>query len=258
MLLITVAVILVCFIWIVCDSGFDDVFSVYGTMFQTAWQMRAWSAFASCGWRFLVIVSIILATVAFAYQATFGSSTNASIGTYLLWGMVAALAVGLVPWTIWLRPFHRRRSLNAHARMLSETALHLRTLVDLSSKLHSAGYTTESGWDAWHPSPEWFQSAEGQSMWNRVVPVVYTSTDAPRTVVIPIRWSSFCIWGSPQSFAHPGRLLPVGGPGVTRFRALSPARQLKTLKDCWIVEADIELPDDTNEVALESRVADIP
>lgn len=249
MLLIAIAASVICLIWIALDTGTDDVFLVYGHMIRTAWQMRAWSVFIACGWRFAIIAGVILLNVSLAYQATINNSIDADSATVALWCLAVLLAISSVPWTFLMRALRQRRWTNATATMLTETATHLRTVPNLSSELERAEYKNKSGWDAWHPNAERFQSAEGQQLWSRVVPVVYTSSDFPRTVVIPIDWSSFCIWGCPPSFAQSGELLPFGGPGTSRFRAGASVRRLESAGGCWIVQAELELPDEKNETA---------
>jgi hypothetical protein len=246
MLLIGVAVSVGCLIWIALDAGTEEVFVVYGPLLRTAWQMRVWSVFASCGWRFALIAGVILLNVSLAYQATIGNGIDAGADAVALWCLAVLLAIGLVPWTFLMRIVRYRRSTNATAMMLKETAAHLSTMPDLSSEFERAEYTVESGWDAWHPNLERFQSADGQKLWRRAVPVVYTSAEFPRTVVIPIYWSDFCVWGRPPSFAHSDKLLPFGGPGIARFRVGPNIRRLE-VADCWIVRAELELPDETDE-----------
>jgi hypothetical protein len=247
MLLIAVAASIACLIWIALDAGTGDVFLVYGCMIRTAWQMKAWSVFVSCGWRLAVIVGVILLNVSLAYRATISNSADLGTATLIGWCFAVVLAIGLVPWTFKMSILRQRRLVAANAMMLAETAEHLSTLPDLSLELNRAEYTTESGWDAWHPNSERFQSAEGQKLWTRVVPVIYTSAEFPRTVVIPIDWSSFCVWGRPPAFAHSGKLLPFYGPGTSRFRAGSCVHRLETPGDCWIVQAELQLPDETEE-----------
>jgi hypothetical protein len=243
LLLIAIAASITCFVWIALDSKTDDIFIVYGRMIRTAWQMRAWSVFVSCGWRFVIVVSVILLNVSVAFQAIIGNGIDADFGKLGAWCFAVLLAVGLVPWTFMMRARRQSRLTIANAKLLAETASQLCTVPDLSSELEPAGYSNESGWDAWHPNSERFQSLEGRELWSRVVPVVYTSAQFPRTVVIPIDWSNFSVWGCQPSFAHPGELLPFGGPGTSRFRAGSRVRRLASAGDCWIVEAELELPE---------------
>ena len=247
MLLIAVATTVICAIWIALDSGTEDVFIVYGRMFRTAWQMRAWSAFVSCGWRFGLIVGAILVNVSLAYQATIRNRIDADTATIAPWCLAVLLAAGLVPWTFLMRVLHQRRTTNADAKRLTDMANRLCTAPDLSSELERADYSTESGWDAWHPHTRFFESSEGRKLWGRVAPVVYTSTESPRTVVIPLDWEYFCVWGRPPAFAESNKLLPFGGPGVSRFRVGSSVRQLKAVGDCWIVQAELELPEDDED-----------
>jgi hypothetical protein len=228
MLLIAVAATIICVIWIALDAVTEDVFIVYGRMIRTAWQMKAWSAFVSCGWRFALIAGVILLNISLAYQAIIGNRIDADAGTSALWCLAVLLAIGLVPWTFLVRTLHQRRSTNATAMMLTETATHLCTVSDLSSELERAEYTNESGWDAWHPTSERFQC----------------------TVVIPIDWTNFCVWGGPPTFAKSGKLLPFGGPGISRFRAGPGVRRLEAAGDSWIVQAELELSEETNETSL--------
>ena len=255
MLLIAVAASIACLIWIALDAWTADVFLVYGCMIRTAWQMKAWWVFVSCGWRLAVIVGVILLNLSLAYQATISNGADLDTATFIGWCFAVALAIGLVPWTFKARTLRQRRLTAANAMMLAETAEHLSTLSDLSLELERAEYTTESGWDAWHPNSERFQSAEGQKLWTRVgvVPDIYTSDEVPRTVVIPIDWSSFCVWGRPPAFAHSGKLLPFYGPGTSRFRAGSCVRRLEAAGDCWIVQAELQLPDETEQAGQKSR-----
>lgn len=251
MLLIAIVASIACLIWIALDAGTEDVFIVYGRMFPIALQMKAWSVFMSCGWRFAIIVGAIILNISLAYRAI-SNGADVDTATFVAWCMAVLLSIGLVPWAFLMRALRQRRSTNANAISLAETASLLTTAPDLSRELERAEYTTETGWDAWHPNAERFQSPEGQKLWSRVVPVVYTSTEIPRTVVIPIDWSSFCVWG-PPTFAHPGELLPFAGPGTSRFRAGSRVRRLESVGNCWIVDAELELPGNTEECGLTWR-----
>jgi hypothetical protein len=242
MLLIGIAASFVCLIWIALDAGTEDVFVVYGPMLRTAWQMKAWAVFVSCGWRLALIVGVILLNVSLAYQATMGNGVSTGTAMVALWCAAILLAIGLVPWTFLMCSARKRRLTNATALILKETATHLSTVPDLSSELEPAEYTNESGWDAWHPNLERFQSADGQKLWSRAVPVVYTSAEFPRTVAIPIDWSNFCVWGGRPTFAGSDQLLPLGGPGTARFR-VGPNIQRLEVADCWIVQAELELPE---------------
>jgi hypothetical protein len=215
-------------------------------MLRTAWQMKAWSVFVSCGWRLALIAGVILLNMSLAYQATISNGVNAGTAVVALWCFAVLLAIGLVPWTFLMRSARKRRFTNATALILKGTATHLSTVPDLSSELEPAEYTNESGWDAWHPNSQWFQSAEGQKLWSRAVPVVYTSVELPRTVVIPIDFSDFCVWGGRPTFADLDKLLPFGGPGTARFRVRPKVRRLE-VADCWIVRAELELPNETGE-----------
>jgi hypothetical protein len=249
MLLIGIAASVVCLIWIALDAGTEEVFIVYGPMLRTAWQMKAWSVFASCGWRLALIAGVILLNVPPAYQATIGNGVNTGTAIVAVWCLAVLLAIGLVPWTFLMRSARKRRFTNATALILKETATHLSTVPDLSSGLEPAEYKNESGWDAWHPNSQCFQSADGQKLWSRAVPVVYTSAEFPRTVVIPIDWSDFCVWGGRPTFAGFHKLLPFGGPGTARFRVGPNIRRLE-VADCWIVRAELELPDGSDESHL--------
>src|SRR4051812_452203 len=93
--------------------------------------------------------------------------------------------------------------------------------------------------------PEHYHTRERQKVWDSVVPVIYTSADSPRSVVIPIDWSNFCVWGSAPTFARVGELLPFGFRDTVRFRAGPRIRHVEDAGGCWIVQAELELPNDS-------------
>src|SRR5689334_10455024 len=119
MLLVALAASAICYAWIVLDNTFDDVFVVYGRSFRAARQMRAWSAFASCGWRLLILVGVIALNVSLAYQATIRSEAGADALTIAMWSGAVLLAFGLVPWTFVMSKTHKRQLLLANVRTLS-------------------------------------------------------------------------------------------------------------------------------------------
>jgi len=239
-LLIVVAVL---YVWIVRDSWMQEAFVVYGRSFRLAVQMKAWDILYRCGWRFFVVIVTICATLWLAYDAIVLNENASTSTTKIASGMLAALAVGMIPWRFAVVAYQRRLEIDSLINQITEAALRVAETRDMDTTLVPAGYENADDWTAWHPSHAEFASGDETSIWNRVVPVFYTSPTHPGTVVIPIDWENFAVWGPIPALPKVGEHLPFHGPGDSSFRL----RSVRHPKACFacsaVLSAEMDLPD---------------
>jgi len=205
--------------------------------------MKAWDILYSCGWRFCVVIATICAALWFALDAIVLHGNDTTSSTKIVWSMLAALAVGMFPWRFAVVAIQNRRETDSRVNQVTEAALRVASTRGMDTTLVPAGYENADDWTAWHPSHAEFASGDKTSIWNRVVPVFYTSPTHPGTVVIPIDWENFAVWGPIPALPKTGEHLPFHGPGNSSFRLRS-VRYPKGCPACSVLlYAEMDLPD---------------
>jgi len=244
MVALTALMIAVFYLWIARDPLMQEAFVVYGRAFRTAVQMKAWDILFWCGWRFCILVAAIGVTLWFAFDATVLHGNETTFSTKVVWGVLAALAATMVPWRFAVVTIRRRREIDSLVNELTGTVQRIASTCDMNATFEPAVYENADDWTAWHPKQPEFAAADNSSIWRRVVPVFYTSPTHPGTVVIPVDWSNFAVWGAIPAVPAIGEHLPFRGPGQTGFR-LRTIRQPKSCRDCSMVLcADMDAPGD--------------
>lgn len=244
MVALTTILIAVCYIWITRDSWMQEAFAVYGRAFRTAVQMKAWGIMYRCGWRLCILVATICTTLWFAFDATVLRGNETTTSAKVAWAVLAASAAAIVPWRFAVVAIQRRREIDSLVNDLTGTADRIGSTCDMNTTFAPAGYDNAGDWSAWHPSHGEFEAGDDSSIWRRVVPVFYTSPTHPGTVVIPIDWSNFAVWGAITAVPRIGEHLPFRGPGQTGFRLRS-IRQPKSGSSCsMLLCADMDFTDE--------------
>ena len=232
--------IVLCFVWIACDPWMQEAFLVYGRAFRTAIDMKAWTIMWKCGWRLAIVIMTIALTFWLTIDATLFRAAATTSVSKVAWYMLLILSLMLVAWPFVVSSVRERRRADELALALTETVEQIAKANDLCKSFDLAGYENEGDWVAWHPKQEVFERTEESNIWRRIGPVVYTSPSRMKTIVIPIDFCNFCVWGSRPIFAKRNSYLPFHGPGATKFRTLS-IRKPKIPIDCWVIHADIDV-----------------
>lgn len=206
--------------WIYFDSGTEDVFLVYGSQFRTACEMKAWSVFVACGWRLLAFLAMATACLWLTIRVT--SQNPFGVPPFLLYAMAGAMIATVGFLFLWISLCRRQRVnrfVRSAAERLMQVAVKFAEESDVPAEYRPADYQTDGNWLAWHPKDAIWQAPETKATWFRIVPVVYATPSVPRTLVIPVDWKIFLIWGDATSSVRPGELLPFRGPHGVRFTA---------------------------------------
>ena len=106
-----------------------------------------------------------------------------------------------------------------------------------------AEYSTDAGWDAWHPKSDVFRSAEGQKVGGAGSCRSSTRRRSPRRhrghsnrLVEFLRLGALV-----ELLLISANSCPFGGPGTARFRVGSRVERLETTGECSIVQAELDL-----------------
>jgi len=238
---LAILMIAICYVWIARDHWMQEAFSVYGRAFRVAVQMKEWDIMYRCGWRFGVLIATVCATFWFAFDAIVLHRNETSTSMKVAWGVAVTLAAAIVPWHFTLVAIQGRREIDSLINEITGTAQRIASTSDMNTAFDPAGYDNADDWSAWHPNQADFEGAGNASVWQRVVPVFYTSPTHPGTVVVPIDWSNFAVWGPIPAFPKIGADLPFRGPGQTGFRLRS-IRHPKRCTSCSLLLCtDIDL-----------------
>lgn len=241
---LTMLMIAVCYAWIARDPWMQESFLVYGRAFRAAVEMKAWDIMYRCGWRLCFVAATICTTLWLSFDAIALNENETTGSTKFAWGILAALAAAMVPWRFAVVAIQRRREIDSLVNELSGTAQRIASTRDIDGTFVRAGYDNAEDWVAWHPSRAEFDAADDTSIWRRVVPVFYTSPKHRGTVVMPIDWSTFAVWGELPAVPRIGEILPFRGPGQTDFRLRS-IRHPKSGSSCSVLLcADMDLPNE--------------
>ncbi|TWT51473.1 hypothetical protein Pla22_42510 [Rubripirellula amarantea] len=241
--------IIVCYIWIACDPWMQEAFLVYGRAFCAAIEMKAWGIMFRCGWRLLVVLTVIVSVLGFAADAVLIDPGDITRPLAFAWATLVVFAVALLPWPFVIAAYRYRREIDGFVDELSPIAVRIAGTTDLDDTFDPAHYENDGDWIAWHPSTSEFNAADKDSVWRRIAPVFYTSPSHPGSVVFAIDWSSFAVWGNLPPLPPVGCYLSFRGPGSTKFRHLS-SRRSKTQANCWVIRADMDMHQEAGNQAV--------
>lgn len=232
-------VVLVALIWVASDVNATAVFEIFQPwLHSTVRSMDMyWEWLFYCLWRCAILFTLVAMNLTVTEWVLEQNPFN--LEPFARKAVFAAMLVGSL--AIFSFPcissyIRFRRFLDSKAVELTGLVSLVTSVKDISHHFEPAEYETSAEWSAWHPMEDEWQESE---CWTEIIPVVYICQKTALSLIVPVDWEHFLVWGLPLGSVEPGRHLPVYGPGKTAF-LVKTIHELRGQPGWSVVSADME------------------